>query len=213
MNVAYGKTTATSELIPGGLKGNSMVEPPRSKTLKHPKNSRATGTNLRWVHYAVTGLVFGVLDWFYLIWLTFDIRQALTLNPTLEKGLLTLLNFGIWLVPIVPIVIIESRKALNAKGPAYAGMLTWCAAILSYYGYYALLLSFGKLPGTNYLDVLGSKYDGFWHEYWLKLRYLILEQVLEWLPIALIGGAALGILAWELTHKRQKTLPEQEQAK
>ena len=59
--------------------------------------------------------------------------------------MLTLLNFGIWLVPIVPIVIIESRKALNVKGPAYAGMLTWSAAILSYYAYYASLLSLGKL--------------------------------------------------------------------
>jgi hypothetical protein len=46
--------------------------------------------------------------------------------------LLTLFNFGIWLVPIVPIVIIESRIASNVKGPAYAGMLTWGAAILSY---------------------------------------------------------------------------------
>jgi len=170
--------------------------------LKQTKNAKATGTHLRWGLYALTGLVFGVLDWFYLIWLTFDFRQALTLNPTLEKGLLTLLNFGIWLVPIVPIVIIESRKALNVKTPAYAGMLTWSAAILSYYAYYASLLSLGKLTLTEHLNVFGPKFDGFWYEYWLKLRYLVLEQVLEWLPIALIGGAALGILAWERGGRR-----------
>jgi hypothetical protein len=168
----------------GNLKGNSLVESPRSESLKQTKNAKATGTPLRWGLYALTGLVFGVLDWFYLIWLTFDLSQALTLNPALEKGLLTLFNFGIWLVPI-----------------------------LSYYAYYASLLSFGKLPLTEHLNVFGPKFDGFWYEYWLKLRYLIIEQVLEWLPIALIGGAALGILAWELSHKRRKALPEQEQAK
>jgi hypothetical protein len=197
----------------GNLKGNSLVESPRSESLKQTKNAKATGTPLRWGLYALTGLVFGVLDWFYLIWLTFDLSQALTLNPALEKGLLTLFNFGIWLVPILPIVIIESRKAPNVKSPAYAGMLTWGTAILSYYAYYASLLSFGKLPLTEHLNVFGPKFDGFWYEYWLKLRYLIIEQVLEWLPIALIGGAALGILAWELSHKRRKALPEQEQAK
>jgi hypothetical protein len=52
--------------------------------LKQIKNAKATGANLRWGVYALTGLAFGVLDWFYLNWLTFDLRQALTLNPALE---------------------------------------------------------------------------------------------------------------------------------
>jgi hypothetical protein len=157
----------------------------------------------RWTLYTLIGLVFGVVDWFYLDWLTFDLRQALALNPVLEKGILTLLNFGIWLVPILPIVIVESRKAANVKGPAYAGMLTWSTAILSYYSYYAALLSFGKLRGWPYLNIFGPKFDGFWLEYWRRLRYLILEQILQWLPVALVGGALLGILAWKFSHRHQ----------
>ena len=157
----------------------------------------------RWTLYTLIGLVFGVVDWFYLDWLTFDLRQALALNPVLEKGILTLLNFGVWLVPILPIVIVESRKAASVKGPAYAGMLTWSAAIFSYYGYYALLLSLGKLHGWPYLNIFGPKFDGFWLEYWRRLRYLILEQILQWLPVALVGGALLGILAWKFSHRHQ----------
>lgn len=71
------------------------------------------------------------------------------------------LNYGIWLVPLIPIVIYESRKASNIKKPAYAGMLIWGAGVTSYYGYYWLLLSLGKLPGWDYLNVFGSKFEGF----------------------------------------------------
>ena len=85
MLVTYDKNDSTFCTYPGGLKGNSLIEPPRSESLKQTKNAKATGTHLRWGLYALTGLVFGVLDWFYLIWLTFDLRQALTLNPRWKR--------------------------------------------------------------------------------------------------------------------------------
>lgn len=167
---------------------------------------------LRWILYTLIGLIFGVLDWYYLNWLAFDFGRSLSASPVLDIAVMLFMNYGIWLVPIIPIVIYESRKAPNVKGPAYAGMLTWCAAILSYYGYYAWLLSLGKLPNMDYLNIFGPKYDGFWLDYWRKLRYLIFGQILEWLPIALIGGAVMGLLAWAIFHRRQKALPEQNQA-
>jgi hypothetical protein len=157
----------------------------------------------RWTLYTLIGLVFGILDWFYLDWLTHDLGRAWMANPALWRVVKNILNYGIWLVPILPIVISESRKTPNVKGPAYAGMLTWGAAVLSYYGYYGLLLSLGKLPSWTYLNVFGPKFDGFWLDYWRKLRHIIFEGILQWLPVALVGGALLGILAWRIVHRRQ----------
>ena len=162
----------------------------------------------RWILYTLIGLIFGVLDWYYLNWLTHDLGQALMANPIFWRVVKNILNYGIWLVPIIPVVVIESRKAANLKGPAYAGMLTWGAAVFSYYGHYGLLLSLGKLPSWDYLNIFGPKFDGFWIDYWRKLRYIIFEGVLQWLPIALLGGALLGLLAWRLLHQPQKPGPE-----
>ncbi len=109
----------------------------------------------RWILYTLIGLIFGVLDWYYLNWLTYDLGRALMVNPILWRVVENILNYGIWLVPITPVVVIESRKAASLKGPAYAGMLTCGAAVLSYYGYYGLLLSLGKLSNWAYLNIFG----------------------------------------------------------
>ncbi len=158
----------------------------------------------RWHLYTLIGLVFGVLDWYYLDWLAFDLGQSLNVSPILGIILLVSLNYGIWLVPIIPVVIIEARKAEKITGPILAGILTWCAAILSYYIYYGVLLALGKLPNLEYLNIFGSKYDGFWPEFWRKFRFIILNQTLEWLPIAIIGGAVMGVLAWWIFRPRKK---------
>lgn len=164
---------------------------------------------LRWILYSLIGLVFGVMDWYYLNWLSYDLSRSFLATPFLWMAMKGILNYGIWLLPIIPIVIHESRKAANIKGPVYAGMLTWGASVLSYYGYYGLLLSLGKLPGWDYLNVFGPKFDGFWIDYWRKLRYIIFEEILQWLPIAVIGGAVMGALAWWLFHRRQKYFSDQ----
>ena len=66
------------------------------------------------------------------------------------------------------------------------------------------LLALGKLPNLEYLNIFGSKYDGFWPEFWRKFRFIILNQTLEWLPIAIIGGAVMGVLAWWIFRPRKK---------
>jgi len=161
-------------------------------------------TMVRWVIYTLIGISFGVLDWYFLVWLTFDLSRSFIDQPILWVILKNLLNYGVWLVPILPIVIHECRKALNIKKPAYAGMLTWGSAVLSYYAYYWALLSLGKLPNWAWLNIFGSKTDGFWVAYWRKIKYLILEQILEWLPIAVLGGAFLGALVWQLSQRRKR---------
>ncbi len=156
----------------------------------------------RWYVYVLLGLGFGVLDWFYLDWLAFSFGPSLNSSSLWLIPLVLGMNYGIWLVPIIPVVILESRKASRIKQPILAGILTWCSAIFSYYAFYGILLSLGKLPNLEHLNIFGDKYGDFWFEYWRQFKNLILGQFLEWSLIAIIGGAIMGVLAWWIFHPR-----------
>lgn len=114
-----------------------------------------------------------------------------------------LMNYGIWLVPLVPAVIFESRKADRIVAPILTGVLIWSSAILSYYLLYWVLLSLGKLPNLEYLRIFGTHPGNFWVDYWRMVKNLILGQFLERIPIAIIGGAFIGALAWWIFKPRK----------
>ncbi len=144
--------------------------------------------------YVGLGLVFGVFDWFYLDWLSHFSWGALG-QTILVVPIILLLNFGIWLVPIIPVVIFEAARSEKVLLPMLAGMLTWACSIFSYYAYYAILLSTGKLVHLEHLSILGQKDETFWPEYWQVFDRIITGQFREWIVLALIGGAVLGALA------------------
>ncbi|MFZ2096313.1 MAG: hypothetical protein WAV05_06710, partial [Anaerolineales bacterium] len=90
----------------------------------------------RFPFYAVIGLIFGIIDWFYLNWLA-HISWGSLGESILVLPIIIGMNYGIWLVPIIPVVIYESRHTLRIWNSILAGMLTWSCAIFSYYFYYA----------------------------------------------------------------------------
>jgi len=156
----------------------------------------------RWHYYALIGLIFGILDWFYLDWLARGVGPNLGENPLIVIPIIIAMNYGIWLIPIIPVTIFEARKSADIRRTGLAGILTWCCAIFSYYVYYWILLSMGKLVHLEHLNIFGERYDGFWSEYGQMFWRIILAQFLEWLPIAVIGGGLVGVIAWRLFHKR-----------
>jgi hypothetical protein len=155
----------------------------------------------RFLLYAAAGLVFGVMDWYYLDWLAHiswgSLGESLLVIPIIIG-----MNYGIWLVPIIPIVIYEARKSDKGHFPMLAGVLAWSAATFSYYVYYAVLLSLGKLIHLEHLNIFGEKYEMFWPEYWMMFNRIILGQFLEWIIIAVVGGAVIGSLAFWLLRKK-----------
>jgi hypothetical protein len=157
----------------------------------------------RFLLYALIGLIFGIIDWFYLDWLA-HISWGSLGESILVIPIIIGMNYGIWLVPIIPVVIYEARHAQGISNPMLAGMLTWSCAIFSYYVYYAILLSLGKLIHLKHLNVFGEKNSAFWSEYWRMFNRLILGQFLEWIIIAIIGGAIAGALLYWFMHKRQR---------
>jgi len=163
----------------------------------------------RWYLYGLIGLAFGVIDWFYQDWLTSDFARSLGDPGSWMIPIMFIMNYGIWLVPLTPAVILESRKAHRIKTPILTGILIWSSAIFGYYAYYGILLSLGKIPYHEHLNIFGEKYVGYWQQYWWELRYLILRQFLEWIPIAIFGGAFIGGLAWWVFKPRQPKKADQ----
>ena len=149
--------------------------------------------------YAVIGLIFGIIDWFYLNWLA-HISWGSLGESILVVPVIIAMNYGIWLVPIIPVAIYEANCRKKILYPMLAGVLTWSSAIFSYYAYYAILLSLGKLIHFERFNIFGDKDETFWYYYWHMFQGIILDQFLEWAIIAVIGGAIIGALSFWSKH-------------
>lgn len=158
--------------------------------------------------YMLIGLVFGTLDWFYLDWLANGVTWGSLGDSIIVVPIIILMNFGIWLVPIIPVVIYEARQSHKIRNPMWAGVLTWCCAIFAYYAYYSLLLVMGKLEHLEHLNVFSERSETFWFEFWQIFKQIILIQFLEWIIIAIIGGAFIGALAFWVFHVKSSSTGE-----
>ena len=81
-------------------------------------------TKRRFLLYALIGLIFGIIDWFYLDWLA-HISWGSLGESILVVPIIIGMNYGIWLVPIIPVVIYEARQADKILYPVLAGTLAW----------------------------------------------------------------------------------------
>ena len=158
----------------------------------------------RWWKYALVGLVFGIADWYFL-----DLMASLGRNTALSdqlnqtSGLLRLfaviflvgLNYGIWLVPVIPVAIIEMKQSQSIRLAAIASALTWAVAMAGYYGYYAFLLMFVGLPQLDFMLFSNRFSPDYWTNFWPLFRNLILGQFLYWLLIAMGAGSIVGGLS------------------
>jgi len=153
--------------------------------------------------YGLIAFVFGVLDWFYLNWFPETVGNLFG-ESIIVVPIVILLNYGIWLVPIIPLVFLESKYSPNIRIPIITGALTWCFAIIGYYFYYLILLSMGKLPHLQGLSIFGEKHESFWVEYWEMFCRIILSQILDWIPIAIIGGIVISAIVYWIVKNTKK---------
>lgn len=149
----------------------------------------------RWYVFAIIGLVFGILDWFYLDCLA-NISWGALSESKIVIPIILLLNYGIWLVPILPAVIFTARKGNKIWDPIVIGIVTWLFALLGYYLFYAILLSLGLLPHLEHLNIFSGNASETKAEYWDMFKRIISDQFLEWIPVAVVGGLVLGAFAW-----------------
>ena len=116
-------------------------------------------TQRRWFSLAI-GILFGAFDFYYH-----------RLISDLTGGTVWfVLSLGIWLVPLLPIALHEARTSRSALRSAVAGLLTWCASIVSYYLTNAVhLLLFGR-PSRPELHISRHRDSYFW-ENWRSVLY------------------------------------------
>lgn len=145
----------------------------------------------RLLTYCFVGLIFGVIDWYYL-----DLLANFPWGPLGEKliiiPIIITLNFGIWLVPVLGVSIYEVHQSKSVRLSTLSGMAIWVCSILGYYTYYTALLSFWGLPHMEYMLISQEHHAEYWQDWFETFKAVILYQFLEWLPIAIVGGGVIG---------------------
>jgi hypothetical protein len=157
----------------------------------------------RWWKYALVGLIFGVVDWYFLDLLAslsrFDalndfLEQAPALVRLLFIALIIGANYGIWLVPVIPGAIYEMRKSGSLRSAALSGVIVWSMAMVSYYSYYALILMFVGAPHLEFMLFANRAAPTYWADWWPPFKRVIVDQFVEWIGIAIVGGGVAGAL-------------------
>src|SRR5579875_829176 len=141
----------------------------------------------RWLIYIAVGILFGVFDFYYPDILDFSFHPRFG-GHVIGFGL----NFGIWLVPAISIIIYEAKVSRSRVLPALASSLTWCISVIFYYltNVVQLLIGISTMPE---LRISNHKFPFFWSNWENELNY-ILWSTLEWIVAAIISGFIIGFL-------------------
>jgi len=149
----------------------------------------------------MVGLLFGIIDWYYLdllqSFLNFvdgriNLFDASPIFQFLGIAVIVVLNWGFWLVPVFPVAFYESRRSDSIGLAALSAVVVWSLAVLSYYGYYIILLLFWGLPNLEFMLYSNRNSGTYWQDWTPLFQRLILNQLYEWIPIALVGGVLVG---------------------
>jgi hypothetical protein len=152
----------------------------------------------RWLIYAGLGLCFGLADWYFL-----DLLASLSQGQAFTEDLsefarymivipLVALNYGVWLIPVIPAALYEMKHSQSVRRAALSAALVWSMALISYYAYYTFLLMFVGLPHLEFMLFSNRHSAGYWADWWPPFRRVILNQFLDWLGVAIIGGGVIG---------------------
>jgi hypothetical protein len=176
----------------------------------------------RWLFFIVIGLFFGVMDWYYLDGLSSflawfgshsNMNNAAPVVQLLGIAMIVILNWGFWLVPVIPVAIYESKRSRSIGLAALSAITVWSFAILSYYGFYTILLLFWGLPNLDFMLFSNRNSTTYWQDWKPVFQRLITNQFLDWILVALIGGAIVGamtgILHRYLIQRRSKLVKMQ----
>jgi hypothetical protein len=143
----------------------------------------------RWFIYIVVGILFGLFDFYYPNFIPHWSIDSRFWGEIVGIAL----NFGIWLVPIAPIVLYEARVSRSRVLPAVASSLTWCISVIFYYLTNVVQLAIGS-PMQPYLRISNHKSPFFWHNWGDLLATYILGHIVEWVVVAVVGGFIIGFL-------------------
>jgi hypothetical protein len=163
----------------------------------------------RWWKYLLTGLVFGIADWFFLQGLASVTSRINGDNlfivwQLLIVALIIAANWGIWLVPAIPAAIYEERQSQSLWRAGLACVIVWSAAIFSYYAFYTYLLLFDGVIHLEFMLYSNRQSPTYWEDFMPPFHRLIIEQILEWIGVAIVGGVVVGVVSALLYRRFQQ---------
>ncbi|HSL42097.1 MAG TPA: hypothetical protein VK897_01620 [Anaerolineales bacterium] len=147
----------------------------------------------RWLVYILIGLVFGVFDFYYQIFIHNKFYYQL-LGGLGRSLVWPILILGIWLVPIIPIILYEAKFSYSSWLPALASALTWSISVIGYYLTNAFQLAVVGVSSRPEMHI-SNRNDPY---FWMNWRGVFLDDLIvnnvEWMVIAVLGGTVIGIL-------------------
>lgn len=144
----------------------------------------------RWFVYAFAGFCFGIADWYYL---EFLIRIDWLRTQTLLTAIVAIsINWGIWLVPAVPLAIVEMLRSNRVWFSSLAVALFWACAIIAYYVYYSFLLAFDGYAPLSLLQAVLQPSPTAWQDWGRITRTQTIAHISDWMWVAIIGGGMIG---------------------
>jgi hypothetical protein len=146
----------------------------------------------RWLVYILIGIMFGVFDFYYQTFIsdTFYAHPSRGLGRNLIEPILMI---GIWLVPIIPIILHEARFSYSSWLPALASAFTWSTSVVTYYLTNAFQLAIVGVPSRPEMHISNRNDPYFWVNWRGVLEDLVANNV-EWIVVAVIGGIVIGFL-------------------
>ncbi|WP_024613348.1 hypothetical protein [Clostridium sp. Ade.TY] len=138
----------------------------------------------RWIFYVSIGILFGVFDVFY---------QDYTTKYLTSTFSWLIIAWGIWVIPFTVIVINEIKVSMSKFLSIFSGILTWIAALISYYFFIPMRTIFIEQEALKEFYIGNYKAD----YYLSNVKALFsnsFEGIFLWIIIAIIGGVIVGIL-------------------
>ena len=161
---------------------------------------------IRWFVYIVIGIVFGVFDFYF---------ESMISNVLVQGEFFwRVLTYGVWLVPIVPIALYETRISKSRVLPALASSSTWLVSIIFYYLSNAFQLGIIGISTSPEMHISNHRDRFFWENWKSVFLDDILGGIVEWSDVAVVGGFLVGFsvsfiyLGLEKLIKLRKTTNE-----
>lgn len=139
----------------------------------------------RWRIYALVGILFGVFDFYY---------QNFTQRVEVSSLVRIILILGVWLAPLIPIILYESKVTRSTWRAALASVFTWCVSVAAYYLTNGVQLAFIGVPGRLELHIPNYSAPHFLSNWLSVFLYDLIGGSLEWLVVAVVGGGTIGFL-------------------
>lgn len=149
-----------------------------------------------WLIYIVVGSLFGVFDFFYQQFIPCMISSHMTS---------LIVVWGIWLIPIIPVAIYESKVSQSRFKASLVSMLTWNFSIITYYLIIPIKLVFIGQASRQELYIANYRDQYYWSNFKSMFLNDVLASALQWIGVAIIGGGIIGFLTSCIYFRLRKT--------